>query len=231
LGDLGVAPRVLGTGLIAGRPYVLQEYLVGQHPRWNWFAGHLPLLAHFTRRYHTDTQLKRLLVGGKALGYRQEIARELDVLQSQMAGLRIDPPLMETVSRVFAELRSQANQLHAVPLAPVHNDPNGANILLFEEKMVLVDWDEMLLSDPLRDVSQWLGWHVAQDRWPLFCREYGLSFDQTLLTKVYWWAARASFANVLWHMQHQYDYEVFLQDTIAALRHELSPHQVFRDES
>jgi hypothetical protein len=48
---------------------------------------------------------------------------------------------------------------------------------------------------------------------------------------VYWWSARASFANVLWHLEHGYDYEGFLRDSIAALHQEITPHQVFREES
>jgi hypothetical protein len=89
----------------------------------------------------------------------------------------------------------------------------------------------MLLSDPMRDVSQWLGWYVPQNRWSLFFREYGLLLDQPLRTRVYWWSARASFANVLWHLEHGYDYEGFLRDSIAALHQEITPHQVFREES
>lgn len=132
---------------------------------------------------------------------------------------------------VFADLTSQAKQLHAVPLAPVHNDPNGANTFLIDNKVMLVDWDDMLLSDPMLDVSQWLGWYVPQKRWPLFFSAYGLPLEQSIITRVYWWSARASFANVLWHIEHDYDYDVFLQDTIAALHQKVRPHQVFRADS
>ena len=42
LGELGVAPRLLRTGSLEGRSYVLQGYLVGKHPGWRWFTDHLP---------------------------------------------------------------------------------------------------------------------------------------------------------------------------------------------
>jgi thiamine kinase-like enzyme len=231
LGELGVAPRMLRTGNLEGRAYVLQEYLVGKHPRWWWFADHLPLLAQVTRRYHTDVQLKQLLSGSSSREYHEQIACELAALKAQMTSLQGEPACMMTLSSVFDDLKSQANQLHPVSLSPVHTDPNGANILLRDEKMTFVDWDDMLLSDPMRDVSQWLGWYVPQDRWLLFFREYGLFLDQPLRTRVYWWSARASFANVLWHIEQGYDYEVFLRDTLAALHQEITPHQVFHEES
>jgi len=230
LGELGVAPRVLRAGSLEGRAYVLQDYLIGKHPGWRWFADHLPLLAQIARRYHRDVELKQLLTGSISREYNEQIAWELATLEAQMASLREEPNCLMTLSNVFADLKSQADQLELVSLTPVHNDPNGANMFLIDEKILFVDWDDMLLSDPMRDVSQWLGWYVPQDRWPLFFREYGLLLDEPLRTRVYWWCARASFANVLWHIEHGYDYEVFLRDSIAALHQEITPHQVFRED-
>src|SRR5260370_600820 len=191
LGELGVAPRVLRTGSLEGKPYVLQDYLVGKHPGWRWFADHLPLLAQITQRYQTDVQLKQLLTGPVSREYHEQIAWELTSLEAQMASLAGEPNCSVTLSNVFARLKSKANQLQPVSLTPVHNDPNGANMFLIDEKILFVDWDDMLLSDPMRDISQWLGWYVSKERWPLFFREYGLRLDQSLLTIGYWWCARA----------------------------------------
>ncbi|GHO85800.1 phosphotransferase [Dictyobacter formicarum] len=230
LGELGVAPRLLGTGNIEGRRYVLQDYLTGQHPGWRWFADHLPLLAQVTHRYHTDNKLKQLLTSSATREYHEQIASELAELEIRMLSLQVDTELKVMLRDVFDDLKSQARRLHAVPLAPVHDDPNGANMFLINENVMLVDWDDMLLSDPMRDVSQWLGWYVPQERWQLFFKEYDLLLDQALLNRIYWWSARASFANVLWHIEHSYDYDVFLRDSIAALRQEIRPHQVFKED-
>src|SRR5579884_3784578 len=121
LADLGVAPRILSTGNIEGRRYILQEYLTGQHPGWRWFADHLPLLAQVTRRYHTDHQLKQLLAGPTPVEYREQIESELTQLELQMTSLKLDTKLTATLDTVFAELKQQASQLHPIPLAPVHN--------------------------------------------------------------------------------------------------------------
>jgi hypothetical protein len=102
--------------------------------------------------------------------------------------------------------------------------------MLIDDQMVLVDWDDMLLSDPMRDVSQWLGWYVPSERWPIFFDEYGLPVDDSLLDRVYWWSARASFANVLWHLERHYEYDVFLRDALAALHRDITPHQVFHED-
>jgi thiamine kinase-like enzyme len=192
LGELGVAPHVLSSGDIEGRQYILQEYLTGQHPGWRWFADHLPLLARVTQRYHTDLQLKQLLGSSDSMDYSEQVASELARLESQMTSLKTDTGLASTLSTVFTELKHQASLLHPIPQAPVHNDPNGANIFLTGDTIVLVDWDEILLSDPMRDVSQWLGWYVPQERWPIFAKEHDLHLDQSLHSRIFWWSARAS---------------------------------------
>jgi hypothetical protein len=193
LGELGVAPRVIRSAQIAGRPFVLQDYVSGVHPGWRWFADYLPLLAGVVRRYQRDSHLQHLLAASVPPHYHEHLSAELTVLASQLSAVLADSSrtmtLSSTLRRVFAALKSQANQLHAVPLAPVHPDPNGANILLADKKMVLVDWDGILLSDPLRDVSQWLGWYVPRERWPLFFGAYSLPVDDALLARVYWWSA------------------------------------------
>jgi hypothetical protein len=239
LGELGVSPRVFRAGDIAGRPYVLQDYVSGVHPGWRWFADHLSLLARVARRYHSDRQLWQLLVTSSPPTYYEHLSAELNLLASQLSSMLADSSrtasftLKErsTLLGAFADLTSQADRLPAVPLTPVHPDPNGANILVTGEKMVIVDWDDMLVSDPLRDISQWLGWYVPRERWPTFFSAFGLPLDDALLARVYWWSARASFANVFWHLERGYDYGVFLNDALAALRQDIAPHQVFREDT
>jgi thiamine kinase-like enzyme len=235
LGELGVAPRLIGYGNTAGRAYTVHQYVVGSHPNWRWFADHLPLLAHVTRRYHEDTELRRLLTAKPSQTYGDHLAADLAQLSSQLSAALARPtaPAESEVMRgLFTELQAQAPLHSAVSLAPIHPDPNGANIFIHDDGTItLVDWDTIQLSDPLRDVSQWLGWYVPAERWPIFFAEYGLPLDDATRPRVYWWSARASFANVLWHLEHSYEYEVFLRDTRAALDHATTPHQVFREDT
>jgi hypothetical protein len=79
----------------------------------------------------------------------------------------------------------------------------------------------------MREIGQWLCWYVAQDQWPGFFADYGTVLDQGLIDRLFWWSARASLANALWHLSRQYAYTVFVQDCWGALRHDMLPHQVF----
>ncbi|HEY6539544.1 MAG TPA: hypothetical protein VIZ18_01345, partial [Ktedonobacteraceae bacterium] len=77
LGEIGVAPRVIASGTLDGNSYVVQEYIIGNYPDWRWFAHHLPMLAAFIKRYHSDQPLTSLLAAYSATSYVEHVARDL----------------------------------------------------------------------------------------------------------------------------------------------------------
>lgn len=52
-----------------------------------------------------------------------------------------------------------------------------------------------------------------------------LAIDDALATNLA--AARASFANAIWHLSREYPHQVFVRDCWDALRRQITPHQVF----
>jgi len=230
LGEIGVAPRMLASGRAAGRSYVVQEYIVGSYPDWRWFASHLPELAAFTSRYHHDQPLTSLLAANTITSYHEHIAQDLATLEKQFHMLQADELHTPEITSALEKLKSQSNHLqslHPVSLVPVHPDPNTKNILHFADKLLMVDWDDIQLSDPMRDVGLLLWWYVSKDQWPEFFQMYGLQKDDNLIERIFWWAARTSFAVALWHVEHRYDCHAFLQDFLAAVNMESNPHAVF----
>ena len=128
----------------------------------------------------------------------------------------------------FEKLNNQAQKLHPVKLMPVHPDPNTKNMLLIDSKLLLVDWDNLKLSDPMRDAGLLLWWYVSPRKWPIFFHAYGLPVDEDLADRIYWWSARTSFAIALWHVEHGYDCTAFLQDSVAAVNKDGNPRAVFQ---
>jgi hypothetical protein len=229
LSDLALTPYIFAGGSVHGHSYVIQDYLVGTHPSgWRWFPANLPLLASTIRRYQTDPVLHDLLAQeGQPLDYAGHLHTELAHLEYQLAGLSLNPQLANELAKALTELQRQAQYLQPVALVPVHGDPNGLNFILAHEQLFLVDWDDICLADPAREIGQWLCWYVAQDQWPSFFTAYGAVLDQHLINRLFWWSAQASLANALWHLSRQYAYEVFVQDCWDALQQEMVPHQVF----
>ena len=81
LGEIGVAPRVIANGTLDGNSYVVQEYITGHYPDWRWFAHHLPMLAVFIKRYHSDQPLTSLLATNGPTSYIEHIACDLAALE------------------------------------------------------------------------------------------------------------------------------------------------------
>lgn len=229
LSDLEVTPRVLASGECNGRPYVIQDYIEGRHPAtWGWFGAHLPQLAAITRRYQTDAIVYRLLANQTPVHtYQDYVTAELATLAQRLHTLILSSDLLTDLTAAWTELTRQAKLLQPVPLSPVHGDPNGLNIIIAGEQLYMIDWDDVHLSDPVEDSAQWLCWYVFQEQWPHFFAAYGEPFSQELVDRLFWWSARASFVNALWHLERQYAYEVFVRDCWDALHRKLVPHQVF----
>lgn len=228
LGEIGVAPRVLASGVAGGVPFIVQEYIVGSYPDWHWFAHHLPVLAGFLRRYHIDESLFALLSVNTITGYAGHIAFDLAALEKQFRSLGAAELHTIEIELAFERLKDWSKDLPSAALVPVHPDPNTKNMLLCGDALVMVDWDDVQLSDPMRDAGLLLWWYVARRQWDEFFQAYGVAMDEAAIARIYWWAARTSFAVALWHTEHGNDCRAFLQDFLAALNKESNPHAVFR---
>ncbi|HET8839968.1 MAG TPA: phosphotransferase [Ktedonobacteraceae bacterium] len=229
LGEISVAPRVLASGTDQGRTYVVQEYVTGTYPDRQWFSTHLPLLASCIQLYHSDPPLTALLSKPIATGYQEHVALDLAHLDAQFSSLATEGLHTLEITTAFEELKRQAQRLQPVGLVPVHIDPNTRNLLLTDERLLLVDWDGILLSDPMRDVGLLLWWYVSQHHWPDFFHSYGSAMDDASVERIFWWAARTSFAVVLWRAEHCREWTSFLQDFLAALAKKSNPHAVFSE--
>lgn len=227
LGEIGVAPRVIASEMLDGNSYVVQEYITGNYPDWRWFAHHLPTLAAFIKRYQSDQLLTSLLAANAPISYAEHVARNLALLENQFISLPAEELYTPMIVSAFEKLKARSTRLQAVPLVPVHPDPNTKNILLTNDTLLMVDWDDIQLSDPMRDAGLLLWWYVAQHKWHEFFEAYGLTMDDTLVERIYWWTARTSFAIALWHVEHGYDCRAFLLDFLAAVDGESNPHAVF----
>lgn len=223
LADLGVAPSVLGSGTFQGRPYAVQEYIDGRHPDRQWFADHLADVAAFAHRYHDDPILKNLLV---VPGHSIDFTREAANVRAALAAARDRGFPIERVEKDCAELLATAKTLSPVSPVPVHADPNRKNFLITTNRFVVLDWDDVILSDPLRDTGTILWWYVPRSKWSEFFDAYGISADIGTYDRAYWWAAKTSLSVAVWLNEQGYQAEMadFLEDFGAAANKRENPH-------
>ncbi len=220
LSELGVAPHMLASGAYQGEDYVIQEYLDGVYPDRLWLRSHIGKVATLIRTYHDDGPLADILAHDGAVSYRQHLDQDMREIETRVANQANNAPLRSA----FQRLKELSLSLGAVPLTPVHNEPNTKNMLVHGGKLTFIDWDETLLSDPMRDIGVFLWWYLPIPQWSDFFSAYGVPFTPAEEAKIYWFAARASLVIYLWHVEHGHSGRGFYEDFIAALNRRPNPH-------
>jgi aminoglycoside phosphotransferase (APT) family kinase protein len=226
LADLHVAPPLVESGSWQGQPYVVQEYVEGAYPDREWIGRHLRALVLLIARYHADEPLRRMVAPRPEPSYRAHVEQTLLALEHGLACVRSRALHSAQAVAAISELRRQAGHFPAVPLVPTHGDPNTKNILVAGSQIWLIDWDDIQLSDPMRDLGVLLWWYVARDRWQEVLHVAGLSPADAVLPRLYWWSACASFRVALWHGARAHDEDgarAFLDDCVAALDGRANP--------
>jgi|SRR5215472_1705311 len=216
LGEMGVSPKVLASGLCDGVSYVVQEYIHGKYPDRAWIARNIPKISATIRIYHQDETLKGLLARRQPFDYASRLKADLCDLRTRIYSRR--RRRVKCMRQVFQEFSKEADTLGDVPLVPVHNEPNCKNMLVVHNDLLFIDWDEITLADPIRDLGVFLWWYVPQIQWETLFRCYGQALTEDTKRKIYWFAARASLDVALWHPEGSLQEEEFLTDFLAAHR-------------
>jgi len=221
LAAIGVTPPVLFTGTYAGRPYIIQAFAEGTYPDRPWFATHVALLASVMRAYHTDDELTAALATPSS--YAAHIHHEVVLLERALATASPTPFHTAHMQQAFEVFKTQASQLQPVPLMPTHPDPSPVNMLVRNDTITLIDWDDVLRSDPMRDMGLVVWWYLTPQQWQAFGDAYGTALDQD---RLFWWVAKRSLELALWlDVRHAHDgAHAFLEDFHRALHHQANPH-------
>jgi thiamine kinase-like enzyme len=222
LAALGVAPPLLFTGTHKGRPYIIQSLVEGTHPDRGWFAQHVVLLASFIKRYHGDKQLTDLLSALHSQSYEEHIQSEVAALEHALTTATLDMFATPQTRSAIDCFTQQSTRLSPLPLVPVHADPSPVNILVTQQGLLMVDWDDVLLSDPMRDMGLVLWWYLPRRLWQPFVDAYGTPLDQD---RLFWWVAKRLLELALWLDQRQAhtQAQAFLEDFLRAVQHQDNP--------
>lgn len=227
LGEIGIAPPWLGSGTHNGRRFSIQQYIGGGYPRRQWLQQHLESLGRFFGRYHGDQQLRALLPKPSSESHRDFLAEEVQSLRECISNERIGLFKSLAVHQTFDEFRTQAEHLRESQLVPTHGDPSRKNFLLLNEQLFMIDWDELSISDPMRDAGPFLWWYASPHTWVEFLESYKEPLDQPNLDRIYWWSARQSLEVALWIARHEAnpkEIESFLEDFKAGVAQQGNPH-------
>lgn len=222
LANLGVAPALIATGSYDGRSYIIQKFVEGVHPERRWFRQNLTILAEFISRYQNDSLLREILSASPGQSHSEHVQREVVTLERALNTTTSRMFNSDRFRQSFSLFRERAVHLQPVPLIPVHADPSPGNFLVTKDGIIMIDWDEVLLSDPMRDVGPVVWWYLPQDQWLAFFDAYGVPPDRN---RIFWWVARRSLEVALWFdaQQATSPARAFLDDFYCALQYQGNP--------
>lgn len=228
LAELGVTPPVLRAGEYRSHSFVVQPYLRGRHPPHRWFDSHQRELARLVRAYQRDGVLRNLISPLAIPTHQALVNASVDDLEHR-SRFALHPRLRaRSLARAIGQLRSRSSNLQASELVPTHGDPNLKNFVL-TDTVYLMDWDDLALSDPLRDVGQLMWWYLPPSRWDDFFGELGLDGDDHMRDRLFWWVASESLDVALSLTEHgDWDRATeFFDDFAAAIEQRANPHARF----
>ncbi len=154
-------------------------------------SSQLTLIAQWLARLHTltlgfsewpDSRIQKI---GQIVPGRE---RSLERIQ------RNTPQYYERFARIYDYLEAWESRLWPTPdkLAIIHGDIHPENVIITEKGVAIIDWSDLCLGDPLRDIGSFsqqlifmgLGqindesyWHQAQDK---FLSAYGQAMGNNL---------------------------------------------------
>ena len=225
LSDLSVTPPVVGAGEYRGHSFVVQRHVGGRHPLPRWFHRHLPELGRLIRNYQIDPMLRQLAGSRTAPAHPAYVAAVLVDLENR-SGRVLHPRPHSSLARGMNQLRERSATLRPVELVATHGDPNRKNFIVGTDAY-LVDWDDLALSDPMRDIGPLLWWYVPPREWKDLPTEIGLDYDDAIRDRLYWWVAAESLDVALRLLEGGNGgagAADFLDDFVAAINGQGNPH-------
>lgn len=224
LAELKIAPNILAAGKFEEENYVIQEYFDGEHPSREWITNNMDKVGMLIKTYHSDEQLISLLTANRAYNYETYILRETSLLNERLQKLTDQSLKNENVKDTLEQFLLIKDNFAQVDLVPVHDEPNTSNMLINSDKILFIDWDDITLADPLRDIGPFLWWYLPESTWEDFLLLQSITLSEEVRNKIYWFAARASLEVAIWHRENGYeDDKGFLKDFIAAAHSHSNP--------
>ena len=213
LAVIGITPPIL----YANEQIVIQKFVNGKYPTTDWIANNYKKFAHLIKKYHHDEKLQNILKKNKPATYKKILDSFFsDVIEwsEQVSEFAQNKEAKQHLEKLISV---KPTNIIDLPV-PVHADPNITNFILDDNKIYTVDWDDIHLSDPMRDIGQFLWNYVPQNKWEDFFNEYDLELTSKRKYRLFWWISIMSLFVGFWFDIYQKDtatYKRYLKESIV----------------
>ncbi|NMB57139.1 phosphotransferase [Candidatus Beckwithbacteria bacterium] len=175
----GITPDIIVSGILETGEFIfVQNYVEASIPEENWLIKNPKLLVSLIQKLHNINNLKDILpkLGSESHKdcfqiYLQDIEKDLDELEKFKNNKKIISSLFYLYSKKIQSISSKG-------LCPIHGDLYFNNLLLAKNSsLYLIDWEELHMSDPVRDIAL-LAWSCFPRKyWKYLSELFGYNLD------------------------------------------------------
>ncbi|GAA0433667.1 phosphotransferase family protein [Virgibacillus salarius] len=196
----GIVPKLIWTKRMEnGDVITAQEWLEGRELKPAEMQ-HTDVAALLRKIHHSSELLHMLMRLGKKPVTSDEsylnILKRLeytDLLKTN-----------EYVQKALVYLKKLLPITREQKLVVCHGDLNHNNVLLTDEgNLYLIDWDNALIADPVTDYGMVLKWYIPKENWDEWLRNYGITSDNRLIERMYWYLLLDALHYVCWHVERK----------------------------
>jgi len=190
----GIVPKLVWTKRMEnGDVITAQHRLTGRELKPKDMNGQN--VAELLRKIHRSKELLDML---KRLG-KQPLTPNFIVedIKEAVAFEGINLPI---INEALELLTKQLPNVQCDEQVVCHCDVNHNNWLLSEEnQLYLIDWDGAMIADPAIDIGILLYWYIEEADWKEWLLSYGLTLDEHLKTRIYWYVLLQALTSFLWY--------------------------------
>jgi thiamine kinase-like enzyme len=212
LSEIGITPKII----YVEENIIIQEFINGDYPTSDWIADNYDKFAKLIYKYHSDKKLKDILkkrISSDSEAPFTTFLKEVRDWEKQIDGFSNDERAKNHLEKLVASRPKDISDL----AMPIHADPNICNFILKDNKIYSVDWDDIQLSDPLRDIGQFAWNYIPENKWELFVKECGFDFTAERKYRFFWWISILKLFVGFWFYIYQKDtdtYKKYLAESI-----------------
>jgi thiamine kinase-like enzyme len=183
LSEIGIAPKIIYSQEDGKKGIFIQEFVEGKHPSKQFINKNYKKFAELFKIFHLDSKLAKILTKENDT-YDGVVDSTIDWMVEWGDAIEV---LTQKEKDYVTELIKNKPKNVTDLLTPIHADPNNSNFMVASKNIFIIDWDDICLSDPLRDVGQFCYEYVEKENWKDFCSVIGIDLNKDRLKRMYWW--------------------------------------------
>jgi thiamine kinase-like enzyme len=205
LSELGIAPKVIYSSDDADLPILIQEYVEAVHPTKKEINDRYRAYATLFEVFHNDDKLTKI-VAKPHYTYNNAVDSVIEWMREWAEEIK---DLSESTMKFMSAIERDRPQDVSDSMVPIHADPNNSNFMVTADKIYIVDWDDIRILDPLRDVGQFCYEYVDKENWNEFFTIVGIDLNPERLKRMYWWVAIMKIIIAYWFYLYPKEVEVY----------------------